>query len=402
MGATRKLGFGAALMVAAASAVPAAAGPDDGAAPGVLLEAAYIGDAWRNTRGGVGVGDAYLDNLDLLATVDAGQRFGIEGLTLHAHASYNNGHAFSGRWVGDAQVVSNIEGVDTWRMLEFWGEFRFGAVGGPSLRAGLYDLNSEFDSIDSAGLFLNSSHGIAPDLSQTGQNGPSIFPVTSFALRLKGESQAGYWQLAALDAVPGDPDHPDRTALRFGAGEGALLAFEAGRAAGPFRKLALGAWAYTAEFEAIGETDADGEAVFASGNRGFYAIAEASLVERDALNVGGWLRAGFADGRFNGFRHYLGAGVSAAGLVPGRPDDQVGLAVGSAQAGTPWREAQDLAGSPIDARETTVELTWRMPVNDWLTLQPDLQYVINPGLSPELDDAFVVGLRFELGTSWAR
>jgi porin len=402
MGVTRNLGAGAALLVAAAMAVPAAAGPDDGAAPGVLLEAGYVGDAWRNTRGGIELGEAYLDNLDLVATIDGGQRLGIDGLTLHAHAMYNNGHQFSGRRVGDAQVVSNIEGVGTWRMFELWGEFRFGGVGRTSLRAGLYDLNSEFDSIDSAGLFLNSSHGIAPDLSQSGQNGPSIFPVTAFALRLKGGAQAWYWQLAALDAVPGDPDHPDRTALRVGAGEGALLAFEAGRSAGPFRKLALGGWAYTADFEAIGETDAAGDAVSASGNRGFYAIAEASLVERDALNVGAWLRAGVADDRFNGFRHYLGGGLSAAGLVPGRPDDQLGVAIGSAQAGTPWRDAQSLAGTPVDARETTVELTWRMPVNDWLTLQPDLQYVINPGLSPELDDAVVVGLRFELGASWAR
>ncbi len=61
-----------------------------------------------------------------------------------------------------------------------------------------------------------------------------------------------------------------------------------------------------------------------------------------------------------------------------------------------------LAGSATDARETTLELTWRLPVADWLTLQPDLQYVINPGFDASLDDAFVVGLRFELGTSWTR
>ncbi len=382
--------------------MPAVAGADDEGTPGVQLEAAYVGDIWRNTRGGIGVGDAYLDNLDLIATVDGGQRLGIAGLTLHAHAIYNNGHAFSGRWVGDAQVVSNIESVDTWRMLELWGEFRFGTTGAASLRAGLYDLNSEFDSIEAAVLFLNSSHGIGPDLSLSGQNGPSIFPVTSFGLRLKGGAEAWYWQVAALDAVPGDPDHPDRTAFRFGAGEGALLVFEAGGALGPLRKLAFGAWSYTADFESIGETDAAGEAVAASGNRGAYAIVEAGLVDRDSLHVGGWLRAGLADGRFNQFRRYLGAGLSAAGLVPGRPDDQLGLAVGSAHGGTPWRETQALAGTPVDARETTVELTWRVPVNDWLTLQPDLQYVINPGLSPDLDDAFVVGLRFELGASWAR
>jgi porin len=39
-------------------------------------------------------------------------------------------------------------------------------------------------------------------------------------------------------------------------------------------------------------------------------------------------------------------------------------------------------------------------VNEWLTLQPDLQYIVNPGLEPALRDAMVLGLRFELAGSW--
>lgn len=348
------------------------------------------------------MGSAYLDNLDLMADVDGERAFGIAGLSLHGHVMYNNGREFSGRWVGDAQGIDNIEGVNTWRLYEFWGELQFGASGRTTLRAGLYDLNSEFDSIESAGLFLNPSHGIGPDLAQSGQNGPSIFPVTSLALRLQGGGESWYWQAAAFDAVPGTVDRPDRTSFRLGAGDGALLIGEFGRAVGPFRKLAVGAWSYTAEFEAIEEFDAAGDPVRTSGNRGFYAIAEASLVDRDALQVAGWLRAGRAEDRFNPFSDYLGLGFTAAGVVPGRPDDQLGIAFGSVGAGSPLRNALAIAGTPLDSRETNVELTWRLPVSDWLTLQPDLQYVIAPGFDPQADDAFVVGLRFELGTSWSR
>ncbi|MFO1457432.1 MAG: carbohydrate porin [Steroidobacteraceae bacterium] len=396
----RAKGLSAVALVAAAWSFPAQAA--DEPSPAVSLEAAYVGDLMRNTQGGLGRGGAYLDNFDLMATVDGGQAFGVDGLTLHGHVMYNNGHAFSGRWVGDAQGISNIEGVDTWRLYEFWGELRFGASGRTTLRAGLYDLNSEFDSIETAGLFLNSSHGIGPDLAQTGENGPSIFPVTSLALRLQGGAADWYWQLAALDAVPGEPGHPDRTSFELGGGEGALLIGEFGRAVGPFRKLALGAWTYTAKFAAIGETDAAGDPVRDTGNRGFYAIAETTLAEREGLHATGWVRAGLADDRFNGFKNYVGLGASAAGLVPGRPDDQLGIALASVAAGGPWRDEMALAGSATDARETTLELTWRLPVADWLTLQPDLQYVINPGFDASLDDAFVVGLRFELGSSWTR
>jgi porin len=38
-------------------------------------------------------------------------------------------------------------------------------------------------------------------------------------------------------------------------------------------------------------------------------------------------------------------------------------------------------------------------VTEWLTVQPDVQYVVNPGTDPALDDALVVGLRFEIAFS---
>ncbi len=398
------LHFSPALALLAATMVPglvavasAAEGAD--APPAVLLEAGYAGDLWRNTHGGIAVGDSYLDNLDLMATVDGERTAGIEGLTLHAHIMYNNGHAFSERWVGDAQVISNIEGVDTWRLYEFWGELKFGAAGATSLRAGLYDLNSEFDSIDTAGLFINSSHGIGPEIAQTGQNGPSIFPVTSLGVRVRHESDTGYLQFVALDAVPGERRHPDRTGFSLGSGEGTLLVAELGTTRGRFSKLALGGWAYTADFEAIGELDGSGAPVSDSGNRGIYAIAEARLHTAGSVQVSGWLRAGVAAQRFNAFDAYVGAGIAAAGLVPRRPDDQLGVAIASAQAADPWRAQQSLAGSATTARETTLELTWRMPLSDWFTLQPDVQYVIHPGASADLRDALTFGLRFEIAMS---
>jgi porin len=46
--------------------------------------------------------------------------------------------------------------------------------------------------------------------------------------------------------------------------------------------------------------------------------------------------------------------------------------------------------------ETVVELTYRLQVLPWLHLQPNLQYVINPGTSPTLDNALVFALRVEI------
>ncbi len=51
----------------------------------------------------------------------------------------------------------------------------------------------------------------------------------------------------------------------------------------------------------------------------------------------------------------------------------------------------------MDGGETNIEVTYRAALTDWLTLQPNVQYVINPGTNPALDDDLLIGLRFETG-----
>jgi porin len=41
-------------------------------------------------------------------------------------------------------------------------------------------------------------------------------------------------------------------------------------------------------------------------------------------------------------------------------------------------------------------VTYFAQLNSWLALQPDLQYVIHPNTDPQLRDAVVVHLRFEV------
>lgn len=73
--------------------------------------------------------------------------------------------------------------------------------------AGLIDLNSRFDSVDPASLFINSSYGIGPDLSRSGRGGPSIYPVSAPGATLTiAPSKRWTIRLGAFDGVPGDLD----------------------------------------------------------------------------------------------------------------------------------------------------------------------------------------------------
>ena len=359
----------------------------------VTLSAVYTADIRSNVDGGVERGTRYLDNLDLQVAIDADRLIGWHGARIFLYGIYDNGVSIS-RLVGDIQTISNIETrVGAARLFEAWVEQDVGRSA--SIKAGIYNLNSEFDTTQSGGLFLISSHGIGSDIAQTGRNGPSIFPITSLAVR--GELKLGEnWlaHVAVLDGVPGDPAHPKRRAIKLSERDGALVIGEVNYLKGG-TKAAIGAWGYTARFDPLLPSAAP-----ARGNKGAYVFAEHRLVGTradDAAGLAGWLRFGIADTRYNPIASYLGGGLVYTGLTPGRGDDQVGISFAAASFGDRYRQSQALADAAIDKREVVVEAVYNAIVTPWLSVQPDLQYVVDPGGDAELADALVIGLRVKIG-----
>jgi porin len=358
------------------------------------LDASYVHDMWRNTRGGLAVGYRHLDYLEIGFQAD-GAQFNAPQLMFYGSANFTNGESVAGELTGDAQGMSNIEAISAARIGEFWSEWRLAERN--SFRTGLYDLSSEFDCIESGALFINSSHGMGIDLSQSGRNGPSTFPATAFAGRLQW-ALTSQWTLytAAADGVPGDPDRPKRTTVHLGEGEGALLIAEANRVGTRLRKVGIGTWRYTGKLDHLLETDAEGASAH-SVSSGAYVLADVQLYASTAgegQGLTGFARVGIADKDVNRFDRYTGAGLTYTGIAA--DDDQLGFGIARARNSRLYREALTLSGSETDAAELNAELTYRFAVNEWLTLQPDLQYVRNPDTNPELRDAFAVGLRFDL------
>jgi len=147
-----------------------------------------------------------LSKLRISATWNAGA-FGDPDLKTHVQIFAINGRPFSGDFVGDIQTLSNIEAPTSVRLFDLWVEQAFNKKG--SVRFGLLDLNHDFDAISPAGLFISSSHGIGPDISKSGRNGPSIFPVSSLAAEgAWSPSQRLTLKAGVFDGVSGDPQHP--------------------------------------------------------------------------------------------------------------------------------------------------------------------------------------------------
>lgn len=366
--------------------------PQDGAEQGsVALQLGYTADLWTVAHGGVDRRTRYLDNLDLTVAADL-DRLGVAPRTkLFAYLLYNNGVRFSDGGVGDAQGVSNIEtGVRALRLYEAWIEHEVGPL---SAKVGLYDLNSEFDALDASAFFIGSAHGIGTDVSQTGRNGPSIFPVTSLAFRLQAQLDDGLIvRGAVLDGVPGDPDRPRRTAIRFGRGDGVLLIGEVDWTRGGLRLLA-GHWLYTARFEVPVSSRVSGTPVRRSGNHGYYLRAETRLVPLGKHGqLDGFVRLGTAAGRFNLFDGFFGAGLVWSAPSSLHPDDQLGVALAIAST-SPRQRALVEGDALLRKREIAVELSYEHHLSKNFSVQPDLQYIINPGLGAT-PDALAVALRF--------
>jgi porin len=91
--------------------------------------------------------------------------------------------------------------------------------------------------------------------------------------------------------------------------------------------------------------------------------------------------------------------------VPVRPNDTVGIAAAYARVGDNARGLDadiGLFGNffyPVRSSETVIEMTYKTQLAPWWVLQPDLQYVINPGggvLNPDGSlrrNALVIGVR---------
>lgn len=349
----------------------------------VEFEATYTADLLSNRSGGLATGTRYLDDLGFSLHLDFGDGPGVNRLYLHG--LYNNGASFSRDLVGDLQGVSNLEADRAWRLFEAWYEF-----GGErwSLRTGLYDLNTEFDMNEAGALFLHSSHGIGADLGQTGRNGPGIFPVSALALRGSVAIASGVFSLAALDAVPGDPADGGSNRVRLDSEEGALLIAQFSRPLGSRMRAWGGYWAYTEHLERPFEPGS------MAIDAGWYAGLEGVS---DTLGGLAWfLRYGRANPDLNVFGTYAGAGLVLRSPFTSRPNDRLGLAVASAGSGAPYSRSLDATGAVSGTRETAWELTYRTSLGERLILQPDIQYVRHPAARADVDDALVIGLRFEL------
>lgn len=377
---------------------------------GVTFDIEYTTELLANVSGGIRRGTAGLGYFQPQMDVDLAKLWGWNGGRFRASGAVTHGPDFSPHYLGNILSASDIElPRPVARVLELWYEQstfndRF------SVRAGLILVDTEFLTSDTASTFMNNSIGWPAWLSQDLPAGGPAFPLSTPGARIRTKPiDDVYLQAAIFSGDPAggdgsnlDGDFPQGTV--FSIRGGAFLMAEAGYtpnqkkgAAGLPGAYRIGAWYHTSSrfgdqrFDNTGRSLADpmstGIPRDHSGNWGVYGVVDQMLYRvpgADDQGLSAFARIGGSPDDRNLMSLYADGGLVYKGLIPGRPDDKIGIAAAYARIGDNARDLDRDTGSfgglfyPVRSSEAMIELTYQAKLAPWWTLQPDLQYVIRP------------------------
>ncbi|MDP1611615.1 MAG: carbohydrate porin [Sulfuritalea sp.] len=391
---------------------------------GVALEAGLKFDSLRN-RGGAIDGGHTLSHLEVKLRADLEKLLGWSNTVAFINSDTDAGSGINARHTGSLMGVSNIEvPIATTRLYHAWLQKGF-FDNRVSLLAGIYPIDSEFFTMDSAATLLHPAFGTPADLALT--DAPSVFNNAAFGVRAKWQSadRERYAMAALMDGIPNDPARPKATAVRFAKGDGAFVIGEIGwlpletghgfEAIDPARvpqspesaahekygglsKYAIGFWRYGNRVPDQLDVDADGKPLQRRA-QGAYVLAERSLFSlggdagRDVTAFG---RYSFSDGNAIAIDRTWNLGLRIRGPLAKRPDDSLTLGWTRSRLAPKWRAVQAAAGIDTAPAEEAFEITWRAALTPWLALQPNLQHVRHPGGTATARNATLLGARIEI------
>jgi len=396
---------------------------------GIEISGGYTVEVWGNTTGGLKTGAVYTGLLDFGIELDLESLVGWHGATVSTTWLWLSGRDASEDLVGNFLTISNIAGFNTLRMFELWFEQNLwdDLI---SFRIGQLAADSEFVISDYAGLFINGTFGWPAFIYMNLPEGGPGYPMGTLGARLALNPVDWFtFQTAAFQGNVFAQDvnrHGFR--WRLDAEEGYTFLSEAQvrwnhaeEEAGLPGQLKSGVWFQSGRYaDVLAESTS-------SGNYGFYWIVDQMLYrepapaapepvgknsknpvtgksvaksfkepvsyEKSDQGLGWFSRIAFAKSDRNFINFYVDTGLSYKGLIPGRDDDTIGIGFGYAQLSDGARGSLAEEGlNPIGA-EMVLEATYQAQITPWMIIQPDIQYIINPGGATTLGNALVIGGR---------
>ncbi len=377
---------------------------------GVSLGLTEQSEVLDNVTGGTRRGTVYEGVTSMGFGLDTEKAFGLVGGTFNATAFQFHGRGLTANDVPTLAALTGAEQtVRSFKLFEIWYE-QVLLDKKLAIRVGQQSADQEFITTEYGGLFLNSGYGFPTLAADDLPSGGPAYPLATPAVRVKivpNESLAvlvGVFNGNPAGPGLGDPQKRDGggTSFRLNDGTFAIAELQYGihqgdNASGLPGTYKLGAWYNSLPFadqrvSFTGQSLADPANTAAArarrNNYSVYAVADQLVWKNPGATDGGvavFARAMGAPPDRNLVDVFVQGGITYKAPFAGRENDTVGLAVSWAHISqnVAKLDTDTIAFTgkvmPVRRSETQVELTYQAQLAAWLQLQPDFQYVFNPG-----------------------
>lgn len=381
---------------------------------GLTFNGSYIGEAAASLSGGDRHTARYAQQVELETLLDMERIAHIDDARLQVTLNYRDGRSLSEEVLHNqfsVQEVFSTSSAQILRLSQFNWLQHF-ANRRVTVQIGWSPLGNAFARLPDFCKF--QGFVICGHSNAMTQNGGSINgPVSQWGARIKfWPTEHFYVNTGAYrNNIDGSTDRGFD--LSFD-NDGTYYPIELGwerREGAPRGSIALGAYYNTVDTpDVYYDTNHDPAGVTGlpflqhGGRHGGYVMGEQVIYQPESGNAARTLSvlgiAGGGDHATARFRRFAIGGAVYQGPFANRPDDFVSFMVAWAQTNPRLSRFQSDRqqvvpdSASVQRWETVIELDCGIQATPWLLLQPNLQYIVQPGGSDDRGDALVVGLHF--------
>jgi porin len=388
---------------------------------GVELSGSYTNNIAGNPVGGKSAGFTYTDNIGFGAELNFEKLIGWQGLTLTVSGLNRSGSSLSQENIGNQFTVQQVFGGQTVMFYALAAEQKM-FDDKVSLKFGRFATGDDFASSPFYWLYMNNGIDGNPQALPVNTQF-SAYPWAVWAARLKIQptpewtAQLGVYQVSdrvfdrtyhGLDwsIRPNDgvllisqfgwsPEFFKKPVETESDGKSLASGKSAGKSVAPAKMEGLpgnywfGAYYSPWQFAQFGTEET------ATNSYGFYWHADQMIFrERPGSDQGLTLWSAFVLSpqqniaklpfQFNG-------GLAYKGLVPTRDEDQTVFGIVYGKFSRNYARSVNETGGGYPQYEMVLELGYRVQLTKFAYVQPDLQWVINPGGTGNIPNALVLG-----------